>query len=197
MSETTFRVFTGIIFIGSLFISGYFRSKADRDSGEKLSRKNDGPGMMWVTRIGALILWLSPILYLINPNLIEWSRIGIPNLFRWLGVLLGLTCAALLFWMFKSIGNGISPTSATRQNHVLITRGPYRWVRHPLYTIGSGLFISLGLIADTWFFALLGTLAFLAMAIRTPREEASLVEKFGDDYINYMKRTGRYFPKWF
>jgi protein-S-isoprenylcysteine O-methyltransferase Ste14 len=33
------------------------------------------------------------------------------------------------------------------------------------------------------------------MAMRAPREEANLVERFGDEYRNYMKRTGRYLPK--
>ena len=41
----------------------------------------------------------------------------------------------------------------------------------------------------------MGILAFIAMAIRTPKEEANLIEKFGDEYRDYMKRTGRFFPK--
>ena len=100
-----------------------------------------------------------------------------------------------IYWLFSSIGSGITPTSATRKNHQLVTSGPYRWVRHPLYTFGSSMFIALGLMADSWFIAALGILAFLAMAIRTPKEEANLIETFGDEYKEYMKRTGRYFPK--
>ena len=49
--------------------------------------------------------------------------------------------------------------------------------------------------ADNWLIASLGLLTFIVMAIRTPKEEANLIEKFGDDYRNYMKRTGRFFPK--
>jgi protein-S-isoprenylcysteine O-methyltransferase Ste14 len=51
------------------------------------------------------------------------------------------------------------------------------------------------MMADNWFIALLGILAFVAMASRTPKEESNLIEKFGDEYLDYMKRTGRYFPK--
>jgi protein-S-isoprenylcysteine O-methyltransferase Ste14 len=57
------------------------------------------------------------------------------------------------------------------------------------------MFVAFGLIADNWFIALLGILAFTAMAVRTPKEEANLIEKFGDEYREYMKRTGRFFPK--
>ena len=42
-----------------------------------------------------------------------------------------------------------------------------------------------------------GVLAFILMAIRTPKEEANLIEKFGDEYREYMKRTGRFLPKLF
>jgi protein-S-isoprenylcysteine O-methyltransferase Ste14 len=57
------------------------------------------------------------------------------------------------------------------------------------------MFFAFGMMADSWFIALLGILAFSAMAIRTPREEANLIAKFGDDYRDYMKRTGRFLPK--
>jgi protein-S-isoprenylcysteine O-methyltransferase Ste14 len=100
-----------------------------------------------------------------------------------------------IYWLFNSIRTGITPTSATRREHQLVTHGPYRWVRHPLYTVGSSMFIAFGMIADNWFITVLGVLTFILMALRTPKEEANLVEKFGDEYREYMKRTGRFFPK--
>jgi protein-S-isoprenylcysteine O-methyltransferase Ste14 len=124
-----------------------------------------------------------------------WSKIGLPDWVRWLGVGIGIVCTIMIYWLFSSIGSGITPTSATRKQHKLVTRGPYRWVRHPLYTVGSSMFISFGMMADNWFIAALGVLAFIAMAIRTPKEEANLIEKFGDEYREYMKHTGRYLPK--
>jgi protein-S-isoprenylcysteine O-methyltransferase Ste14 len=110
---------------------------------------------------------------------------------------IGILCTLGIYWLFSSIGTGITPVSATRKEHQLSTRGPYRWVRHPLYTVGSTFIISFGMMADNWFIALLGVLAFIGMAIRTPKEEASLIEKFGDEYREYMKRTGRFLPKLF
>ncbi len=178
-------------------ISSYYRIKADKETGEKISRKVDGSVMMNFIKIVGLILWLSPFVYLINPAWMAWSKIGLPEWVRGLGVGLGILCVLGIYWLFSSIGSGISPTSATRQQHMLSTKGPYRWVRHPLYTIGSSLFISFGMMADNWFIATLGILAFIGMAIRTPKEEANLIEKFGDEYREYMKRTGRFLPKLF
>lgn len=195
MNENIFRILAAIILFTGVGISSYFRRKADRESGESISRKVDGTLMMTLIRIGGLILWLTPLVYLINPAWMAWSKIGLPEWVRWLGVVLGFLCTFGIYWLFSSIGRGITPTSATRREHKLVTNGPYRWVRHPLYTVGSSLFIAFGMMADNWFIALLGILAFIGMAIRTPKEEANLIEKFGDEYREYMKRTGRFFPK--
>jgi protein-S-isoprenylcysteine O-methyltransferase Ste14 len=195
MNENIFRILAALILFTGMGISIYFRRKADRESGETISRKVDGTPMMNLIRIGGLILWLSPFVYLINPAWMAWSKIGLPEWIRWLGVGLGILCALGIYWLFSSIGSGITPTSATRSEHKLVTSGPYRWVRHPLYTFGASLFITFGLIADNWFIALMGVLAFIAMASRTPKEEDNLIAKFGDEYRAYMKRTGRFLPK--
>lgn len=197
MNENIFRILAAIILFTGIGISSYFRRKADRDSGEKISRKVDGNAMMTLIKLGGLILWFSPLVYLINPLWMAWSKIGLPESVRWLGVGVGILCVFGIYWLFSSIGSGITPTSATRKEHKLVTNGPYRWVRHPLYTVGSSMFISFGMMADNWFIAALGVLAFIGMAIRTPKEEANLIGKFGDEYREYMKRTGRFLPKLF
>ena len=195
MNENIFRLLAAVILFSGMGISIYFRRKADRDSGESLSRKVDGTPMMTAIRIGGLILWLSPFVYLINPNWMNWSKIGLPESIRWFGVGIGILCALGIYWLFSSIGSGITPTSATRKEHKLVTRGIYRWIRHPLYTIGSSFIISFGMMADNWFITAFGILAFILMAVRTPKEEANLIEKFGDEYREYMKHTGRFLPR--
>jgi protein-S-isoprenylcysteine O-methyltransferase Ste14 len=195
MNENIFRILAALIIFAAAGISSYYRIKADKETGEKISRKVDGSIMMTIIRLGGLVLWLSPLVYLLNPKWMAWSKMGLTDGIRWLGVAIGLLGVVGVYWLFSSIGSGITATSATRQKHTLVTRGPYHWVRHPLYTIGASLFVSFGLMADNWFIALLGILAFIAMAARTPKEEANLIEKFGDEYREYIKHTGRFFPK--
>ena len=195
MNENIFRILAAIILFTGMGISIYFRRKADKNTGEKVSRKVDGNAMMTIIKLGGLILWLSPLVYLINPAWMNWSKLGLPEWARWLGIGFGILCVMGIYWLFSSIGSGITPTSATRQEHKLATNGIYRWVRHPLYTIGSSMFVAFGMMADNWFIAALGILAFIAMAIRTPKEEANLIEKFGNEYRNYMKKTGAFLPK--
>ena len=195
MNENIFRILAAIILFCGIGFSAYFRRKADRETGEKISRSVDGNILMTLIRVGGLLLWFSPLIYLINPHWMAWSKLGLADGVRWLGVFIGVLCVAGIYWLFSSIGSGITPTSATRTQHTLVTSGPYRWVRHPLYTIGASLFVAFGMMADNWFIATLGILTFILMAIRTPKEEANLIEKFGDEYRQYMKRTGRFLPK--
>jgi protein-S-isoprenylcysteine O-methyltransferase Ste14 len=195
MNENIYRILAAIVLFTGVAISSYFRRKADQESGERISRKVDGTVFMNIVRLGGLVLWLSPLVYILNPAWMAWSKIGLPEWVRWLGVGIGILCTLGIYWLFSSIGTGITPTSATRTEHKLVTSGPYRWVRHPLYTFGSSMFVAFGMMADNWFIALLGVLAFIAMASRTPKEEANLIAKFGDEYRNYIKRTGRYLPK--
>jgi protein-S-isoprenylcysteine O-methyltransferase Ste14 len=193
--EAIFRLLAGTLFASGIGISAYFRRKADRDSGGRIPRSADGVVIATVIRVAGLLLWLSPVAYLVQPEWMAWSKAGLPTWVRWLGVGVGAACTAGIYWLFRSIGTGITPTSATRAGHVLCTRGPYRWVRHPLYTFGASFFLAFAMIADNWFIALLGLLAFAVMAIRTPAEEANLIETFGDEYREYMRRTGRYVPR--
>ncbi len=197
MNENIFRIVAALILFTGIGISGYFRRKADRESGETVSRKVDGSMMMNFIRVGGLILWLSPIVYLLNPAWMAWSKIGLPDSVRWFGVGIGILYVFGIYWLFSSIGSGITPTSATRKEHKLATNGIYKYIRHPLYTIGSSFIVAFGMMADNWFISMFGVLAFILMAIRTPKEEANLIEKFGDEYREYMKRTGRFLPKLF
>ena len=117
MNENIFRILAALILFTGMGISSYYRRKADRDTGEKISRKVDGSILMTVIKVGGLILWLSPLVYLLNPAWMAWSKIGLPDWVRWLGVGIGILCTFLIYWLFSSIGSGITPTSATRKQH--------------------------------------------------------------------------------
>ncbi len=84
----------------------------------------------------------------------------------------------------------------TKERHQLVTAGPYRWVRHPLYSVGSTAFAALSLIAANGFMGLFVLLAVAAVILVViPREEAHLERAFGDDYRAYRRRTGALVPR--
>jgi len=197
MNDNLFRIFAALILIGSSSISIYFRRKANLDSGETVSTQAENQLIFLTLRLTALALVVVMLTYIIYPTWLDWSKVGIPESIRWLGVGIGLVCVGLLYWVFSSIGQGISTTVAIRKQAKLITSGPYRWVRHPLYVVGLATFGSIGIIAGNWFITSLVVLAFILLVVRTQSEEEHLIANFGNEYSDYMKRTGRFLPKVF
>ena len=101
----------------------------------------------------------------------------------------------LLTWTLGSLGKNFTDTVVTRTHHTLVTTGPYRWVRHPFYVCAGLVTLAVSLIMANAFFLVSGGLILLLLALRTRVEEANLLSPFGDDYRNYMDRTGRFFPR--
>ena len=101
-----------------------------------------------------------------------------------------------LYWVVSSIGSNISETILTKTKHVLVTHGPYRWLRHPLYTVSTVAFISLAILAANWFMMVMAVLVIIGVSLAViPREEAQLILKFGDQYREYRTRTGKLLPR--
>jgi protein-S-isoprenylcysteine O-methyltransferase Ste14 len=158
-------------------------------------RTSEGKGLVIVLRLMGLAVLLPLCGYLINPDWVAWARFALPDGVRWLAALVALALLPLVYWIFVSIGNNISPTQATRAKHQLVTHGPYRWVRHPLYSTGFALAVCLTLITSLWWLAVGMIVPLVILLLRTSKEEARLIEAFGDEYREYMKRTGRFLPR--
>ena len=144
---------------------------------------------------GGLVLWGSIFAYLLNPGWMAWSVWPLPVWLRWLGVVLGLLTVPAAWWVFSSIGRNVTETVLTKADHALVTTGPYRWMRHPLYAMGGALFFAVGLMSASWFILGVACLAVaLIRVVLVPMEEQALVAKFGDEYRAYMNRTGGLLP---
>ena len=98
---------------------------------------------------------------------------------------------------FRTLGKNLTDTVVTRTEHTLVTRGPYRWVRHPFYLATALAVVANSLVTANWFLALTGGISFGLLVLRTRIEEEKLIERFGEDYNEYMKRTGRFLPRLF
>lgn len=138
------------------------------------------------------------VIYVIAPEQLVWAALPLPSGWRWLGVGLGLVGIFFLLWVHHTLGKNFSVPGVTKEKQSLVTIGPYRWVRHPMYTALFLVTLVYFLISSNWFIGLawigwiVGTVATM---IRD--EEAALIEKFGDEYRAYMQRTGRFLPRVF
>jgi len=193
--DQTFRLMMVAIFVISASISKYHRRKA-KLSGEAISRRDEGRVAMLLRAAVALPLMLSFLAYMINPSWMAWSELALPVWARWVGVGLGIACLPLLWTLFQSIGSNISETVLTKKNHKLVMTGPFRWIRHPLYTVAMLLFFSYGLMASNWWMMMFTALGLgLIEVLVIPKEEAELIAKFGGEYRDYQERVGKLLPR--
>jgi protein-S-isoprenylcysteine O-methyltransferase Ste14 len=137
------------------------------------------------------------LIYSINPLLMKWSALPLPFWLRWFGFFLGLIALMIFFWVLRSLGRNFSTTLTIHKDQTLVTQGPYRWVRHPMYTSFILLWVGFLFLSGNWFVGFSGIAAFVwAIIVRTPWEEQMMIDRFGTEYIVYMSGTGRYLPRW-
>jgi protein-S-isoprenylcysteine O-methyltransferase Ste14 len=109
------------------------------------------------------------------------------------GVLMLLSGGLLLIRSFQSLGKSLTALPAPLQKAELVTDGPYRLTRHPIY--GALILLTFG-----WALAWTSAVGLVAAAattvvlfLKSLKEEAWLVEKF-PDYPAYRARTRRFMP---
>ena len=194
LSESLYRWILLVVVVIGLTISIYFRRKADR-AGGSVNCRGDAGWIRLLLTVSGVTGFGGLLMYLVNPAWMGWSQIGLPDWARLPGGALGLFAVALFLWVFRSLGDNVTATALTRTNHTLVTGGPYRWVRHPMYFSGLLLFGSYVLLTDSWFILLTCGVAFGALIVRTSQEEANLTQRFGDEYREYARETGRFLPR--
>jgi protein-S-isoprenylcysteine O-methyltransferase Ste14 len=135
-----------------------------------------------------------PALYLATPWLSFGDYPFQPIMF-WAGIATS-TAALWLFWRSHTdLGRNFSMKLVIREKHALVTTGVYRLIRHPMYA--SFLLWSLGqvFLLPNWITGLAGMFGFCILYFgRVGREEKLMLEKFGDDYREYMMHTKRLVP---
>jgi protein-S-isoprenylcysteine O-methyltransferase Ste14 len=150
-------------------------------------------GWRWYVPVGLL-----PLEWLLPPALIA-SRVGeieagwLPV--RVVGLAVGLGGAVLLVWASVLLGRFLMHEAAVREDHVLVVSGPYRFVRHPVYTGYLALLLGSGVASLNVCLLLLWPVSLLGIRIQAASEEQLLGARFGQDYRRYVGRTGRLYPR--
>jgi protein-S-isoprenylcysteine O-methyltransferase Ste14 len=193
-SENPFRIGLAIVLVLTMAVTIYHRLRA-ASSGERISRKEEGYVFAVVLRLAGACLWISTFAYLFFPETMQWGTIPLPLWLRYVGVGTGALCSLLMYWTLSSLGKNLTDTVVVRTQATLVTHGPYRWVRHPFYVTAALLMASVTVLTANWAIGLSSLVVLLLLAIRTPKEEQMLIERFGSQYRDYMARTGRFLPR--
>jgi len=194
--DSIFRWLTLAGFAGVVAVTLPHRIKSARQGNrERLDRSKEGVFMLATLRPAAGALWIAVIAFLINPRSMAWSAMPLPPWLRWCGAAFCVASIALLIWALPALGTNLTDTVVTRQHHTLVTRGAYRWVRHPFYDALALVTFGAALLSANWFILLMGVIVFSLLALRSRVEEEQLLARFGEPYREYRARTGRFVPR--
>jgi len=151
----------------------------DRVRETPMNEPTDNPGVIArppLLYAGTLIVAL--LVNLIWPLPIFGDKLG-----RWCGLVLAVIGAAIVAWGRNSLVAGDTPVDPTLPTTAIVTSGPYRFSRNPLYVGLTAIFLGLTMTMNTWW----GILALIPLALVMHnavvlREERYLEQKFGEIY---------------
>jgi len=113
----------------------------------------------------------------------------------WVGVAIAVVGFAITFWARFTLGGNWSSNVTIKVEHELIRKGPYRCVRHPIYT---GLMIAMAgtsIVFNQWRFLPATFFIWLSFHIKLLKEEKFMRQTFGEGYTEYSRTTGAIFPR--
>ena len=110
------------------------------------------------------------------------------------GLLLQLSGLVLALWARRHLGRNWSAVVAIKVDHSLVQSGPYRLVRHPIYTAMLAMAAGTAVVSGSVHGLLGVALMAVAYARKIPMEEQGMGETFGDAYVEYRRRSWALLP---
>jgi len=190
-SEILYRVVFGALWVIYFGVRLFFQGKV-KSAGRSYVLQNEQQEKRYF-RLFALAYVLLPLYFL--TSWVDFGHLGFPVWLRWAGAALTVLGILLFAWAHQALGVNWTAVLALSEEQELVTSGPYRWVRHPMYTaffvIGFGFWLlsANGLVGLIYFSTLL-----VMVWTRLPAEEEMMAERFGERYRAYQKTTGSLLP---
>jgi len=157
-------------------------------------RRKEHPLVFIGMALWGIVLFL-PLLSIFTPWL-DFINYPIPLSLGILGSAIFIIGLFVLHRSHIDLANNFSPSLIIQTKHTLVTKGIYKYIRHPMYLSFWCWAIGQALLIQNWIAGPLGIIAFyLIYTFRINHEEQQLIDHFGDKYIDYIKSTGRMFPK--
>jgi protein-S-isoprenylcysteine O-methyltransferase Ste14 len=187
------RMAAAILLLALSAVALPVRRRAARVGGTP-SRRDEG----WIAvplRLAAAVVWLALITWMVAPETAIVGAVAVPMAVRILGIVAATAGVVAGAWTFATLGDAITDTVVVRTGCALVTTGPYRFVRHPLYAaallLTAGLLLASGSVTAT----VAALVVAVLLALRTRREERRLLEHYGDDYRAWRDRTPALVPR--
>jgi protein-S-isoprenylcysteine O-methyltransferase Ste14 len=192
MSDTLLTLIYFAAVIAQIVIRAPYRRAARQNK-----MRDDRVDVTEKVLLGLLLfgIFLIPLVYALTP----WLNFADYDLPDWASVIgIGVMIASLIvFWRSHAdLGSNWSASLQIREGHDLVTRGIYKYIRHPMYASEWLWAIAQALLLHNWIAGLATLVLFAPLYfVRVPREEQMMLDTFGAAYHDYARTTGRVFPK--
>lgn len=197
--ESMFLQIFVVIYIVFAAIRVYYRTKPSvRERPEQGRREGLDVvgGRAGVAIIFSILGYFASIaLYLISPPWMQWSRLALPTWIRWTGVFFGIACLPPLVWIHRTMGRFYLDRLELKDDHRLITSGPFSRIRNPMYVVFCNFAFAMSLVTSYLLNFVFTFLITISLNWIVSSEEEMMLERFGDEYREYMRRTGRFLPR--
>lgn len=190
-NELVFRIIFGALWLFYFGLRLYFQRKV-KGVGQYILFNEKQEKIFF--RLFALAYILLP-LYFLTPW-VDFAQMSAPIWLRWGGVVITCMGIALFGWTHQVLGLNWTAVLALSEKQELVTSGPYRHIRHPMYTAFFVIGLGFLFLSSNWLVGLIyiGTLSLMYIG-RVPAEEKMMTDRFGDRYREYMQQTGRIVPR--
>jgi protein-S-isoprenylcysteine O-methyltransferase Ste14 len=140
-------------------------------------------------------MFIVPLIYSAS-NWLDFANYSLPTWAGWL-VVVFIILALIVFWRAHAdLKTNWSPSLEIREKHELITHGIYGYIRHPMYASQWLWVIAQPLLLQNWLAGWLDLFVFILFYfLRVRAEEKLMIDTFGEQYRDYMKKVGGVFPK--
>jgi protein-S-isoprenylcysteine O-methyltransferase Ste14 len=175
---------------GALWIlfSIYWEIVAKNAARDKSSESTASRGLHVFMVNAALLLLFVPV-----PGLTR-RYLRAPQVFVSLGLTLQICAVLLALWARRHLGRNWSGRITIKVDHELVQSGPYRFVRHPIYTALLGMYAGTAIVSGEWHAMLGFALAAFAYWRKIRMEEANLAAAFGPAWTEYRRSTSSLLP---
>jgi protein-S-isoprenylcysteine O-methyltransferase Ste14 len=155
--------------------------RAARRHGDTVNQlTHEVPALVAVRAALGIVFYAALIAWLFWSDRFAWSYVPIPLVWRWFAAILFVPVLAFFTWSVRTLGTNYRGGVGLYAEHELVTHGPYRRLRHPIYTAFIAIMILVWVMTANWILGASGLALVVSIAVvRIPIEERELEARFG------------------